>query len=109
MAHNVGRGPRPVVWDGADYGRRIVRREPPAAHGDGSGYYEIPEGGTTRDAVIYLRPDLPLDHLRVAAQHELGHSYGLEHHAGEGVMGMVMVEEWNDADEAECRRVGVCR
>jgi hypothetical protein len=110
MAAYVGRGPRPVEWDGADCGRRIVRQAPPPAATDGAdGFYEIATGDTSLDAKIFLRPGMTSARLREVSLHELGHSYGLEHHDGAGIMNPLAGPEWTAEDAAECRALGVCR
>ena len=107
MSTNLGVEPIPIVWDGRDEGVRLLRRQPPIA--TNAGEYDVEVFIIWKEEIMYIRPGLELALVRPVAMHELGHVFGLPHHAGVGIMTDPAGFEWSEDDVASCRQHGLCR
>lgn len=107
MAARTGGEAYAITWDDGDDGDNRILRETPRAP-DSAGEFRMGSGSYAR--TIYLDPSLTGNRLRVVTMHELGHSYGLDHHDQAGLMNRAeAVDVWTDADIEVCRNVGLCQ
>lgn len=106
MAARTGGDTYTIVWDDGDDGdNRILREMPPAPDSDG----EFVMSSRSYSRSIYIAPAVTGDRLRVVAMHEFGHSYGMDHHDGPGLMNRAAEDAWTMADIDDCHGVGMCQ
>jgi len=110
LAVHAGRDPLGIVWDLPHYDRvedapaySIVRARPRIGVGEYDGQLRV----TLNPSAVNL------DGLELLTAHELGHYRGMGHHDACGLMADGAIRDqlpsWTPADDAECRRVGLCR
>lgn len=106
IADRVGRSPYVLVWDlphpadgdeVAD-GPSIRRGQAPSQPSWAAGYKQ------SRARVSVSPDDRDLE-FEIVVAHELGHTWGLRHHPGPGVMNLYHSDllEWTDDDREACR------
>ncbi len=109
VAEQTGQEPLAIVWDlppGDEAPNRSIR----------SGH-TLPNTNAMRlghliriDTAQFVGPER-IGQLAAVTAHEVGHEYGLEHHAGLGIMsegGCGGTLTWSAGDVAGCIRDGVC-
>lgn len=110
MAVRTGGMPVTIVWDGKTVERQSIVK---LRNDHNDGYWDPVERR------VYIAPNLIARSVYDVASHELGHMYGMQHHAGPGVMGRCPIgaahlnrgcgHDWTAEDTTECMRVGLCQ